>query len=110
MTMKKRPFHVVIVGILLLILSISGIIGRSADWRLLIYVPFFISSLGILFLKNWARILSILILAVFIIETAIILRNVTTIDLIAVQASGALLFLLLIYYLTRPKVQELFKK
>lgn len=107
--MKKKPLSVTIVGIILLLLSISGVIGRFANWRLLIYAPFLISSIGVLFFKNWARILSILILAIFILETAIILRNVSTIDLMIVQLSGALLFLFLIYYLTRPKVKELFK-
>lgn len=108
--MKKKPLNVIIVGVILLILSISGIIGRYSNWRLLIYIPFLITSIGILFLKNWARILSILILAVFIIETAIILKNITTTGLIIVQVSGALFFLFLIYYLTRPKVKQLFQK
>jgi len=108
--MRKKPIHVVITGIILLLISIFGIVGRTYNWRLLIYIPFLISSIGILFLKNWARALAILILTVFIIETIIILRNITDIDLIIGQVSAILLFILPIYYLTRPKVKELFKQ
>ncbi len=106
---KKRSNGVIIVGIMLIISSIAGILGRYADWRLLIYIPLFISGVGILFLKNWARVLSILILTIFTIETFIILKNFSTPILIIMQAFGVIYFLFLIYYLTRPKVKEQFK-
>jgi len=108
--MRKKPFHLIIVGTILLVMSIGGIIGRTYNWRLLIYIPFLVSSIGILFLKNWARVLAILILGIFTIETIVILRNVTSINSIVGQAFGILLFILPIYYLTRTQIKQLFQK
>jgi len=137
-TEQKRPVGIVvcyIVFILLFIMSlmiafIAAISGPSQDERIkgpssLRLLPIFfpivvsISTIGLWYRQKWGRICSLFVVTVASIFIAYSLYNIlfeVTYETVsqgytfaAVFASIGIIFLSIIYYLTRPKVKEQFK-
>jgi hypothetical protein len=59
---KKRPIGVIIFGILLILIGATGLFGFSDIISKAIFALMFISSIGILFLREWARKITLFVL------------------------------------------------
>ena len=111
---KKRSVGVIIAGIILILFSlfclIPALVFYSGNWpRLLSYILWLISGIGLLFFKEWARILSLfpmgyLLLMDIIFFKALIIRKALLMELPLIAT-----IVFFIIYLTRPKVKEQFK-
>lgn len=130
---KKRSIGVTMFGWILILYSIVGLIKRAlflvnwdfhkgfplevtSDW---ILVLFLIAGVGLVKLKNWGRrlvILAALIKLFFYLKSLYLAftpayKNATGITIsfwISIAIFG-IIYLLIIYYFTRPKVKEQFK-
>ena len=74
--MKNGRVGIIISGILFVLMSlfclIPALVFYNGNWpRLFIYILWLISGIGLLFLKNWARILSLLPMGYLIIMDVI---------------------------------------
>ena len=132
----KRSVGVTLTAIILLCLSVYGIFKLikftlsgflfSSDifinifWILSLLFSFFsITSIGLLMLKNWSRIASIVLSSIITLLFSIILVDLTRLRFMSLSDKilnvhsvlvGIIIifFLLLILYLTRPKVRDQF--
>ncbi len=127
---KKRSIGVIILSIFLLLCVIPGLIAAfiggishsNAEspaeialdiiMRILFItspVVFLVTAIGLLELKNWARILTMILFPVLIYITSFGVCILFDVPPILILVICGIFFVLIIYYLTRPKVKEQFK-
>jgi len=104
---KKRSVGVIITSIVFILLSlfflVPALVSYNGNWpRLLSYGLWLISGIGLLFFKNWARILSLLPMAYLLIIDTIFHREL-------IELPIKVVWIFFIIYLTRPKVKEWFQ-
>ena len=127
---KKRSKGIIILGVYLLLCTIpavfAAIIGGMSVSRvgsppevaldiilhiLFITSPiaFLVAAVGLLELKNWARILTMILSPILMYITCFGVCILFNLPPILMLVTFAILFVIIIYYLTRPKIKEQFK-
>ncbi|MEI7905042.1 MAG: hypothetical protein WCI43_06475 [Candidatus Firestonebacteria bacterium] len=132
---KQRPFGITVLGILLLTHSLVYIFGiiiaprilgnipKFTFWAALMFeIAVFISAVGLLWLKRWSRISTMVLVAIYIVnELRILISCISATARVAkiylafyqkllVQDAIWVIFeMLIILYLSSPKVKAQFK-
>ena len=118
---KRRSVGVTVFGWLYIVLGVFGVLAFFQRNSLIVFsAPLsLLSGIGLLKLKEWARILTIILTIVGVLFRAIIYLRSILLD--AMPLNEALIFIIewnfltwiiaiiIIYFFTRPKVKEQFR-